>query len=203
MSKRTWDPCYAITGSATQASSTSTRWEMWVGSRCISPGTSYGRITFPSYDDGHVRFCQVRRHQRPLRSLPARQENYAADFYPCRFFASAWHNTPSQMQHPSHASLRDEHSEELSQLRQGLPTQRWTILSRSSRTSLKTLAAGAQPHRPPGEQHPCEHRNGPHDGHLRLERQYTAISPFGMSLRALETMLGIRTVKESRRYYVN
>jgi hypothetical protein len=85
-------------------------------------GTSYARITSPSYDER----CQTLPGTLSSTSptlLPPRQGNRAADFYPHRFFALAWHNIPSQMQQPNRAFLRDEYSSELLQLRKGLPVR--------------------------------------------------------------------------------
>jgi len=122
-----------------------------------------------------------------------------------KFFASAWHNTPIQMQRPSRTSLRDEYSSELSQLRQGLPMRFRPTLD----YLISKLPGLFENNWPLVPNHTDLLENNIHvstaTGRMTgiCDWKDTAIGPFGMSLGGLETMLGIRTMKEGWRYHAN
>ncbi|EIN13007.1 hypothetical protein PUNSTDRAFT_98024 [Punctularia strigosozonata HHB-11173 SS5] len=122
-----------------------------------------------------------------------------------RFFASAWHNTPSSMQCPSRSSLLNEYSSDLSKLRQGLPT-RFHLTLDYLIPMLPRLLANDWPLVP---NHADLLENNIHvsmqTGRLMgiCDWKDAVIGPFGMSLGGLEAMLGIRTVEESWRYHPN
>ncbi|KIM36556.1 hypothetical protein M413DRAFT_13896 [Hebeloma cylindrosporum] len=124
--------------------------------------------------------------------------------YFAQFFASAWHNTPSRMQHPSRASLHDEYSSQLSQLQQGLPVRFRPTLDHLI-SKLPGLFENSWPLVP---NHTDLLENNIHvnteTGRMTgiCDWKDTAIGPFGVSLGGLETMLGIRTMEEGWRYHV-
>jgi Phosphotransferase enzyme family len=109
------------------------------------------------------------------------------------------------MQHPSRASLCDEYSSKLSQLRQGLPVRFGPTLDNLI-SKLPDLFKDNWPLVP---NHIDLLENNIHvsteTGRMTgiCDWKDTVISPFGMSLGGLETMLGVPTIKESLRYHAN
>jgi Phosphotransferase enzyme family len=109
------------------------------------------------------------------------------------------------MQHLSRASLRDKYSSELSQLRQGLPVRCGPTLD----NLISKLPGLFKENWPLVPNHTDLLENNIHvsteTGCMTgiCDWKDAAIGPFGMSLGGLETMLGIRTMKESWRYHAN
>ena len=111
------------------------------------------------------------------------------------------------MQHPSRASLRDEYSSELLQLQKGLLVRFRPMLDYLI-SKLPNLFEDNWPLVP---NHTDLLENKIHvsteTGRLMgiCDWKDTVISPFGMSLGGLETimMLGIHTIKESWRYHAS
>ncbi|KIY52327.1 hypothetical protein FISHEDRAFT_35532 [Fistulina hepatica ATCC 64428] len=122
-----------------------------------------------------------------------------------RFFASAWNNMPKQMPCPSRASLLNEYSLELSQLQTGLP-ERFRPMLGPLISMLPSLLDANWPLVP---NHTDLLENNIHvskeTGHIMgiCDWKDTTISPFGMSLGGLETMLGTETVSWGWRYHPN
>ncbi|KLO08911.1 hypothetical protein SCHPADRAFT_908233 [Schizopora paradoxa] len=122
-----------------------------------------------------------------------------------RFFASAWNNTPKGMPCPSRASLLDEYSSELSQLHEGLP-ERFRLTLADLIFMLPSLLEANWPLVP---NHTDLLENNIHvskeTGHIMgiCDWKDITISPFGMSLGWLETMLGIRTTNRGWCYHPN
>ncbi|KAK7686443.1 hypothetical protein QCA50_010667 [Cerrena zonata] len=122
-----------------------------------------------------------------------------------RFFASAWHNTPAQMTCPSRESLSADYSSQLSQFSQGLPSRfRPTLEYLISR--LPSLFADDWPLVP---NHTDLLENNihvdPDTGRITgiCDWKDAEISPFGMSLGGLETMLGIWQWEDGWWYHAN
>jgi len=125
--------------------------------------------------------------------------------WPCRFFASAWNNTPKRMPCPSRASLLDEYSSELSQLQVGLPERFRPMLA----DLISMLPSLLEPNWPLVPNHTDLLENNIHvsmeTGRIMgiCDWKDTTIGPFGMSLGGLETMLGQETMSWRWRYHPN
>ncbi|KAF4607351.1 Aminoglycoside phosphotransferase domain-containing protein [Pleurotus pulmonarius] len=143
----------------------------------------------------------------------AREELYRNDFQLlhqtlrdyARFFASAWHNTPADMPTPDRAVLLADYSSQLVQLAAGLPPRfRQTLDSLIAR--LPRLFDEDWPMVP---NHTDLLENNLHvdPGTGRLvgvcDWKDAEISPFGMSLGGLETMLGMDRVGKGWCYHAN
>ncbi|KAJ8689859.1 hypothetical protein PTI98_012719 [Pleurotus ostreatus] len=122
-----------------------------------------------------------------------------------RFFASAWHNTPANMPSPDRVVLLDNYSSQLVQLAAGLPSRfRQTLDSLIAR--LPGLFDKDWPMVP---NHTDLLENNLHvdPGTGRLvgvcDWKDAQISPFGMSLGGLETMLGMDRVRKGWCYHAN
>lgn len=124
---------------------------------------------------------------------------------PCIFFASAWHNTSANIPFPNRADLFDEYSSQLTQLAEGLPTRFRQTLD-SLIASLPGLFAEDWPMVP---NHTDLLENNihvdPSTGRLVgiCDWKDLEISPFGMSLRGLETMLGMDKMGKGWCYHAN
>ena len=109
------------------------------------------------------------------------------------------------MEHPSRASLRDKFSSELSQLQQGLPERFRPTLD----YLFSKLPGLFEDNWPLVPNHIDLLENNIHvnteTGRLTgiCDWKDTVISPFGMSLGGLETMLGFHTMKEIWRYHTS
>ncbi|KIY66631.1 hypothetical protein CYLTODRAFT_354692 [Cylindrobasidium torrendii FP15055 ss-10] len=120
-----------------------------------------------------------------------------------RFFASAWNNTPRQMACPSRDSLLEQYSSELSQLHVGLPERFRPTLA----NLISTLPSLLQADWPLVPNHTDLLENNIHvskeTGHLVgiCDWKDAVISPFGMSLGGLETMLGTHTMSRGWCYH--
>ncbi|KAJ3495405.1 hypothetical protein NLJ89_g10631 [Agrocybe chaxingu] len=122
------------------------------------------------------------------------------------FFASAWYNTPKWMPYPNPELLLDDYTSKLTELSRALPNRfRQTLEYLIAR--LPDLFADDWPmvpnhtdllenniHVDPSTGEAC--------GHLVTGR-ITEVSPFGMSLGGLETMLGINKIREGWCYHAN
>jgi len=122
-----------------------------------------------------------------------------------RFFASPWHNTSDLMPRPDRGSLLANYSSQLSQLSQGLPSRFRSTLDKLT-TRLPDLFASDWPLVP---NHTDLLENNihvdPSTGHITgiCDWKDTEVSPFGMSLGGLETMLGIRSWTKGWIYHSN
>ncbi|KAI1180364.1 hypothetical protein F4777DRAFT_529966 [Nemania sp. FL0916] len=140
---------------------------------------------------------QLRRDN--CRLLQRTLEDYA------KFFASAWHNTPEETPSPNRALLFDDYSSQLAGLARGLPPRfRPTLDYLISR--LPGLFAEDWPMVP---NHTDLLENNihvdPDTGRLVgiCDWRDAEVSPFGMSLGGLETMLGTNRVKGGWCYHAN
>ncbi|CAA7261240.1 unnamed protein product [Cyclocybe aegerita] len=138
-------------------------------------------------------------HRDNYRLLQRTVKDYA------RFFASAWHNTPEGTPSPSRTLLYDDYSSQLTQLCAGLPPRfHQTLDNLISR--LPDLFAEDWPMVP---NHTDLLENNIHvdTGTGKLvgicDWKGTEVSPFGMSLGGLETMLGINKTKGGWCYHPN
>ncbi|KAI9822089.1 MAG: hypothetical protein M1826_000549 [Phylliscum demangeonii] len=122
-----------------------------------------------------------------------------------RFFASAWHHTPEGMPCPDRGPLLASYASQLSQLSQGLPSRFRPTLDRLS-SRLPGLFASDWPLVP---NHTDLLENNihvdPSTGSLTgiCDWKDTKVSPFGMSLGGLETMLGISSWTKGWCYLAN
>ncbi|KAH7021350.1 uncharacterized protein B0I36DRAFT_367765 [Microdochium trichocladiopsis] len=119
-------------------------------------------------------------------------DNYA------RFFASAFHHTPESMSGPDRGQLLQQYSSQLQRLRKGLP-QRFHATLDTLIPQLPTVFDADWPLVP---NHTDLLENNIHvdptTGKIAgiCDWGDAEVSPFGMSLGGLETMLGIRTMNE-------
>ncbi|KAL7899596.1 hypothetical protein HDV63DRAFT_317757 [Trichoderma sp. SZMC 28014] len=138
-------------------------------------------------------------NQNDCRLLQRTLEDYA------RFFASAWHNRPASMLLPKRETLLEDYSSQLRQLHDGLPMRFRSTLD-DLITRLPDLLAEDWPLVP---NHIDLLENNIHvdrsTGQIMgiCDWKDAEISPFGMSLGGLETMLGIWTIKEGWCYHAN
>ncbi|KAH8744665.1 hypothetical protein F5883DRAFT_588973 [Diaporthe sp. PMI_573] len=115
-----------------------------------------------------------------------------------RFFASAYGNTPGSMSRPDHRQLFDFYSSQLRQLREGLPERFHEKLD----TLIPQLPGIFDRNWPLVPNHVDLLENNihvnPDTGAIVgiCDWRDAEVSPFGMSLGGLETMLGIRTVND-------
>ncbi|EHK44204.1 hypothetical protein TRIATDRAFT_87271 [Trichoderma atroviride IMI 206040] len=122
-----------------------------------------------------------------------------------RFFASAWHNTPASMLLPKRETLLEDYSSQLRKLYDGLPMRFRSTLDHLI-TRLPDLFAEDWPLVP---NHIDLLENNIHvdrsTGQIMgiCDWKDAEISPFGMSLGGLETMLGIWKMKEGWCYHTN
>ncbi|KAF8184438.1 hypothetical protein BJ912DRAFT_974834 [Pholiota molesta] len=138
-------------------------------------------------------------HRDDYRLLERTLKDYAS------FFASAWHNTPAWMscQCPSRALLLNEYASKLTELRRGLPGRFRPTLEHIL-TRLPALFADDWPLVP---NHTDLLENNihvdPRTGALVgiCDWKDAELSPFGMALGGLETMLGVNRVDEGWCYH--
>ncbi|RPD77903.1 hypothetical protein L226DRAFT_611089 [Lentinus tigrinus ALCF2SS1-7] len=143
----------------------------------------------------------------------ARASLYAKDCYLlrrtltdyARFFASPWHNTPKAMPVPDRKSLYTEYLSDLTRLSGGLP-ERFRPVLRGLIERLPHLLADGWPLVP---NHIDLLENNihadPQTGALTgvVDWAGTEVGPFGMSLGAVENILGIAKTDYSHRYHAN
>ncbi|KAH6651651.1 hypothetical protein BKA67DRAFT_593482 [Truncatella angustata] len=115
-----------------------------------------------------------------------------------RFFASAYHNTPGSMSKPDRGQLLRDYSSQLQRLRKGLPDRFHTTLD----TLIPQLPSIFDQNWPLVPNHTDLLENNihvdPDTGAIVgiCDWRDAEVSPFGMSLGGLETMLGVRTMNE-------
>ncbi|KAI0861425.1 hypothetical protein F4860DRAFT_170575 [Xylaria cubensis] len=115
-----------------------------------------------------------------------------------RFFASAYHNTPESMSRPDRGQLFQHYSSQLQRLRKGLPDRFHSTLD----TLIPQLPSICDEDWPLVPNHTDLLENNihvdPNTGTIVgiCDWRDAEVSPFGMSLGGLETMLGIRTMNE-------
>ncbi|KAF9484757.1 hypothetical protein BDN70DRAFT_872000 [Pholiota conissans] len=138
-------------------------------------------------------------HRDEFHLLRRTLEDYA------RFFASAWHNTPKGTPTPSRTVLFNDYLSQLTQLSAAFPARfRPTLDHLISR--LPSLFAEDWPMVP---NHKDLLENNihvdPNTGRLTgiCDWKDADVSPFGISLAGLETMLGTNRVKEAWCYHDN
>ncbi|KAF1954134.1 hypothetical protein CC80DRAFT_493979 [Byssothecium circinans] len=119
--------------------------------------------------------------------------NTLEDF--AKFFAAAWHNTPSPMATPDRDEKYTSYKADLVQLHQGLPERFHKMLDRLLQ-ALPTLFVDDWPMVP---NHTDLLENNihvdPKTGHITgiCDWKDATVSPFGTSLEGLESLLGERT----------
>ncbi|CUA78004.1 Pc22g21300 [Rhizoctonia solani] len=122
-----------------------------------------------------------------------------------KFFASAWNRTPLWMTCPDRDSLYTEYYSELRQLRQGLHARFHSTLD----YLISMLPNILDKNWPMVPNHIDLLENNIHvdtlTGHITgiCDWKDAVISPFGMSLGGLETMLGFATFSRGWRYHTN
>ncbi|KAK1989134.1 hypothetical protein LZ30DRAFT_744584 [Colletotrichum cereale] len=123
-----------------------------------------------------------------------------------RFFASAYHNTPVEMTRPDPTQLFDKYLSQLQQLRKGLPERFHSTLDEII-PRLRDLFTEGWPLVP---NHTDLLENNIHvdkatGGIVGIcDWRDAEVSPFGMSLGGLETMLGtLTTTEDFWRYHPN
>ncbi|KAH8805383.1 hypothetical protein F5884DRAFT_885667 [Xylogone sp. PMI_703] len=138
-------------------------------------------------------------HRNNYRLLERTLKDYAS------FFASAWYHTPEWISRPNRELLLDEYSSKLTELCHELPSRfRQTLEYIIAR--LPDLFANDWPMVP---NHTDLLENNihvdPSTGRLVgvCDWKDTDVSPFGLSLGGLETMLGINRVNEGWCYHPN
>ncbi|XP_044718707.1 phosphotransferase enzyme family domain-containing protein [Hirsutella rhossiliensis] len=115
-----------------------------------------------------------------------------------RFFASAYHNTPGPMGRPDRGLLLQSYTWQLQRLREGLPERFYATLD----TLIPQLPSIFDQDWPLVPNHTDLLENNIHvdpgTGAIVgiCDWRDAEISPFGMSLGGLETMLGVRTMNE-------
>ncbi|KAJ2989334.1 hypothetical protein NUW58_g3519 [Xylaria curta] len=115
-----------------------------------------------------------------------------------RFFASAYHNTPRSINRPDRGRLFQSYSSRLQQLRKGLPHRFHATLD----ILIPQLPSICNENWPLVPNHTDLLENNihvdPDTGTIVgiCDWRDAEISPFGMSLGGLETMLGVRTMNE-------
>ncbi|KAI1147178.1 hypothetical protein F4825DRAFT_438217 [Nemania diffusa] len=115
-----------------------------------------------------------------------------------RFFASAYHNTPKSTSRPDREQLFQHYSSRLQWLRKGLPDRFHATLD----TLIPQLPSICDENWPLVPNHTDLLENNihvdPDTGAIVgiCDWRDAEVSPFGMSLGGLETMLGIRTMNE-------
>ncbi|KAK6520034.1 hypothetical protein TWF506_000325 [Arthrobotrys conoides] len=161
---------------------------------------------------GHLHVYQMRKVYGVSMYL-ARNQLHSDNYHPLRktlrdyakFFASAWYNTPIEMPRPSWKVLLAQYSAKLSELREGVP-QRFHLTLDYIIPRLPKIFAPDWPLVP---NHTDLLENNTHvdlaTGALAAicDWRDIEITPFGMSLGGLETMLGINRVRVGWCYHSN